>query len=455
MSFLDFIKNLLGNNKRNARIITRDLHKTYKSNEPLEIGLYENKTPLTGKTVDIKINGVTYSRETDNDGIAKLNINLDCNVYEPIITFKDDEFNKATASCNVYVNPNITTKDLELVEKDGSRFQAKLTDAENNIIKGAKVIFTVNGRSYERTSDDNGIAELNINLGAGDYKIITKCVEIVNENTIHVKPQPPKQTRMEGTDVNKNYGDATPYQCAVYDDQGRIAVPVNMTVNGKTYTRTPDIEGLCKLNINLGPGRYILRAEFTGDNKYLGSSVENTITINEPPKPEPSYTLHPYITEQGAGELGQRTEYTCGPHSLMQCIYRLTGIELSEMELASVCGTTSNGTSHDGLATGLAWFNRKYGYNIKMTWYNFSEIGFEGTQKAMENGACFHHILYRNQWGHYEVPKWTEGNPIYVLNSLGSSCGGGYCGYVEERSRSTHQSYINGISQKSVCILTR
>lgn len=139
----------------------------------------------------------------------------------------------------------------------------------------------------------------------------------------------------------------------------------------------------------------------------------------------------------------------------MQCIHRLTGEDVSEMTLASVCGTTTDGTDHDGLETGLAWFNREYGYNLQMNWYNFSEIGFSGTQDAINNGACFHHILYRNQWGHYEVPKWTDDDPIYVLNSLGDSCGDGYCGYIEERSRSEHQSYINGISQKSVCIITR
>ena len=139
----------------------------------------------------------------------------------------------------------------------------------------------------------------------------------------------------------------------------------------------------------------------------------------------------------------------------MQCIYRLTGEDVSEMELASVAGTTTSGTDHNGLATALAWFNKIYGYNLKMTWKNFSEVGFGGTQQAIDNGACFHHILYRDRYGHYEVPKITKEDPIYVLNSLGSSCGNGYCGYIEERRRSTHQSYINGISQKSVCIITR
>ena len=35
-----------------------------------------------------------------------------------------------------------------------------------------------------------------------------------------------------------------------------------------------------------------------------------------------------------------------------------------------------------------------------------------------------------------------------------ATCGNGYCGYIESRSRSTQLSYINGISQKSICIIT-
>ena len=374
MSLIDYIKQILNNNKRNAQIYCQTLSKTYMTKDQLEIGLYDGKQPIIDTTINITINGKTYQRKTDKDGIARLNINLPPNTYTATIDFENDIYNRVTTYCDVIIKSD---------------------------------------------------------------------------------------TRMEGINLTKNEGDSTPYQCAVYDmNNNRIKDEVTITINGVSYTRKAKDDGLYKLNINLNKGTYSLKAEFKGNTFFNPSSIENTITINpkppEPePEPEPPIQLWDYLTDTGGGKLGQRTGYTCGPHSLMQCIYRLTGIELSEMELASICGTTSDGTDHDGLATGLAWFNRKYGYNLKMEWKNFSEVGFDGTQRAIDNGACFHHILYRNQWGHYEVPKWTNGDPIYVLNSLGDQCGNGYCGYIEERSRSTHQSYINGISQKSVCIITR
>ena len=457
MGLFDIIRRYL--TKKGVNLIADDFTKTIGDPTPLSIALYnDDKTPITGKEVEIEIHGEKYNRKTNEDGIAKLNINLPVGIYDCHVVFDDPEYHFTRTFLHVSVCPVVKTSDLNMVAGDGSRFIAVTEDVNGYRIGGVKITFNINGVNYERTTDNNGLATLPINLQAGDYKILTKCRDIALENMIHIDKAPKKPTRMEGTNINMTFKDGTKYQCAVYDDAGRVAGNVKITVNGVEYSRTPDIEGLYKLAINLNPGTYNVKAEYLGDDTHLASSVNNTIVVNEAPKPTPTpepTKLYPYLTSQGGGKLGQRTGYTCGPHSLMQAIYRLTGIELSEMELAGVCGTTTSGTGHSGLETGLAWFNRKYGYNLKMTWKNFSEVGFDGLQKYYENGAVFCHLLYRNQWGHYEVPLTSSTDPNKILNSLGDQCGNGYCGYIESRSKSTQRSYINGISQKSVCIITR
>ncbi|MBQ9475585.1 MAG: hypothetical protein IJU69_04945, partial [Bacteroidales bacterium] len=80
----------------------------------------------------------------------------------------------------------------------------------------------------------------------------------------------------------------------------------------------------------------------TFDATLFGTSSSTT----EPTTPTTTYT-NPYTqkgihTNQGAGYLGQKTGYTCGPHSIMQCIYKMTGKDLSEMTIASWAGTTSD-----------------------------------------------------------------------------------------------------------------
>ena len=172
-------------------------------------------------------------------------------------------------------------------------------------------------------------------------------------------------------------------------------------------------------------------------------------------------TLKPYLTTKGCSGIGQCTPYNCACNSLQQGFYRLTGILVPESTISSWAGTTSSGTSHQGIQTAVAQFNKKYGKNIKITWKNFSDLGLNETarwsalQSYINKGAVFCHLLYRDKYGHYEVPKQVNSANLFIMNSLGDSCGGGtYCGYVETRTKSTQLRYIKGISQKSIAILT-
>ena len=167
-----------------------------------------------------------------------------------------------------------------------------------------------------------------------------------------------------------------------------------------------------------------------------------------------STSLHNYLTNKGCSGMGQCTGYYCACNSLQQSFYRLTGIKVDEKTIAGWAGTTSDGTDHAGINTAVAKFNKKYNKNIKINWYNFSELSWTKISEFIKKGAVFFHLLYRNKWGHYE-PIQSVGDPLKILNSLGNSCGSGtYCGYIENRSKSEQKRYINGISQKSVAVLT-
>lgn len=167
-----------------------------------------------------------------------------------------------------------------------------------------------------------------------------------------------------------------------------------------------------------------------------------------------STSLHNYLTNKGCAGMGQCTSFYCACNSLQQSFYRLTGIKVDEKTIAGWAGTTSDGTDHAGINTAVAKFNKKYNKNIKINWYNFSELNWTKISEFIKKGAVFFHLLYRNKWGHYE-PIQSVGDPLKILNSLGDSCGSGtYCGYIENRSKSEQKSYINGISQKSVAVLT-
>lgn len=211
----------------------------------------------------------------------------------------------------------------------------------------------------------------------------------------------------------------------------------------------------------------------SGRFKDTSSSSNNTAqsTTNNCENP---YTSSPHYLNQGAGALGQITPYDCGPHCIHQGLKKFGVTNISESELMSYCGTTTSGTSHDGLETGIAKAAKKAGIKINVTWKSFSEMGktdaerFKAIGQLMckKNVYVFFHLWYSaagqgidddDGCGHYETSDKINIKTGYLraLNSLGSRQGNGYYGHLQDRKFSIQSHYISGISQKSICIMTK
>lgn len=162
-------------------------------------------------------------------------------------------------------------------------------------------------------------------------------------------------------------------------------------------------------------------------------------------------------TQTGCDNRGQNTGYFCACHMAQEIVRNLTGIVVKQSTIASVMGTTTSGTGHPGINTFFAWFNKTYNQNLKVEWFNFGDLGWSGIKKILEsnNKDCGLHELYRRQWGHYTNFDKVYDGSIDVHNSLGSKCNYGcYCGYTENRTKNEAESYLKGISQKSVLVVT-
>lgn len=80
----------------------------------------------------------------------------------------------------------IVSGDLEMNYMDESRFEVTLLDSEGNPNPNQQVILNINGIFYNRYSDGNGVARLNINLMAGEYIITTMYNDLSQSNTIRI-----------------------------------------------------------------------------------------------------------------------------------------------------------------------------------------------------------------------------------------------------------------------------
>ncbi|MCR5027500.1 MAG: adhesin [Methanobrevibacter sp.] len=167
----------------------RDLVKYYRNGTQYVVTVIgkNGETIRSGETVEFNINGVFYYRQTNIQGQAKLNINLNPGDY--VITAAYDG---CRVSNNIKVLPTITANDMIMEYKDGSKFKAYVLDDIGGPKANDKVIFNINGVFYTRTTNEHGIASLNINLDVGTYIITSENNGLKMSNKIIIMPKSEK-----------------------------------------------------------------------------------------------------------------------------------------------------------------------------------------------------------------------------------------------------------------------
>ena len=223
-----------------------------------------------GTTVTFNINGVEYKRQIkDNEGKAKLNINLEQGNY--IITAINPKTSEM-ASNNITVLPKITeNNNLVKYYKNDSQYIVKIIGDDGNPLgKNETVTFNINGVMYNRTTNETGHAKLNINLEPGDYIITASYGGCNVANKITVLPV------LSADDLTKKYGTPAPFIANLVDGQGAplANATVKFNINGMLYNRVTNETGQSKLNINLMAGEYIITSS------YNGANIANKVTVN-------------------------------------------------------------------------------------------------------------------------------------------------------------------------------
>lgn len=140
--------------------------------------LSSNNKPLDLKTVTIKINGQIYTKTTDNNGQATLEVNLKKGTYIAEFNYLGDDLTKNTTSTTTINIENPIKTSLKIGDKNinyrqGSKclFYVKLLDSNNKPIKNQNVTFKVAGKSYTAKTNSKGNAKIYLNLKKGKHKV--------------------------------------------------------------------------------------------------------------------------------------------------------------------------------------------------------------------------------------------------------------------------------------------
>ena len=217
---------------------------------------YQGK-PIVNATIYFNINGVNYARTTDANGTASIALNLESGVYPVIVAYNGSaSYSKISKNITVTINPSIIADDLVKMYKNDTKFSAKFLGSDGKVLANTTVKFNINGVLYTRTTNNDGVGSLAINLRPGEY-VLTAYNPVTGEQqgfNITVK------SLIVTQDLTKYYMNASSFQATIYDKNGSLAVGKNVTfnINGVFYTRTADENGVVSLAINLRPGEYII-----------------------------------------------------------------------------------------------------------------------------------------------------------------------------------------------------
>lgn len=256
----------------------KDIEKYYKSNNQYYATFVDGQGNFLKNTpVSFNINGVFYQRKTDENGAARLNINLIPGKY---ILTAINPINGEMHSNNIIVLPTISANDLTMTYKDGSKFCANVLDDEGNPLANSNVKFNVNGVLYDRATDYEGNAYLNINLNIGEYIItatnnkdlsISKMINIKKGNSIikandtHTIPNIEKYFKVKLSDINNN---AIPF------------ATIKFKYNGATATADTNENGEATIPVSFhSEGKYTIEYEFEGNMNYNPYKSSSTITV--------------------------------------------------------------------------------------------------------------------------------------------------------------------------------
>ena len=221
-----------------------------------------------GTVVSFNINGVFYNRTVEENGLAKLNINLEWGNY--IITSMNTVTGENAANNVTVISRIIENNDLTKYYRNASQYTVKIIgDDGNPVCAGETVTFNINGVFYNRTTDESGIAKLNINLQPGNYIITAEYRECRVSNNITVLQV------LSAEDLVKKYATPDQFVATLVDGQGNPYAnqTVTFNINGVFYNKVTDGSGQANLDIRLMPGEYIITSSYNGTN------IANKITV--------------------------------------------------------------------------------------------------------------------------------------------------------------------------------
>ena len=178
----------------------------------------------------------------------------------------------------------LTAPSVKMYYGDGSKFKITLKDNKKKVIKNAKVKIEINGKTYTKTTNSNGIASMGLKFESGSYKVTAtydgsgKYAKKSVQSTVTIK------TTIKAGDMVKYYGNNEKYSATLYDCNGKVLkkVKINYQLGNTVKSITTSKKGLVNIAITYKPGSYWIGFQNTktGEVVYKQITIKSTIEKN-------------------------------------------------------------------------------------------------------------------------------------------------------------------------------
>ncbi len=263
-----------------------DITKYYGRVSTYSVTFWKNNKALANTKVSFKVNGVTYKKTTNKNGVAKLPVNLAPGKY--IITIKNP-YSKESVSKKYISKKDGTTlhgkTSTFMTPNKKHSFTVTLKSKHNVLIKGKKVTFKYNNKKVTAKTNSKGKATVTLSgLKKGTYsikysysgdKLYSKSS---GSSKLYVGTKQP--VKLSAKNLVMDYKDGSVYKVTVKDKSGKPLknVKVKFTVNGKTYTHKTNSKGVAKQNMGLNIGYYAIKT-VVSDKHYKSSTVSKHVSV--------------------------------------------------------------------------------------------------------------------------------------------------------------------------------
>ncbi|MDL2246703.1 adhesin [Methanobrevibacter sp. OttesenSCG-928-K11] len=266
-----------------SSIDSEGITKYYKNDTQYYATFYDSEgNPLNNTNVTFNINGVIYTRLTNQNGTAMLSINLDPGKY--ILTAKNTN-DGLLRSYNVTVLSNLIVKDQTFnynLTENGihGKYSVKLVDDQGNNVSNATITLNINGLFYKVTTDNNGTAYLNIRLNPGTYVITATYGDLSVSSKVIVNKI---NVAMSVLTPTINSGERYKVKVTIKDTSrviAGVAVYFQLADDTTWYRVSTNSEGIASILIHASPGTYQIISAIQDEAFYVNVASYNQVKIN-------------------------------------------------------------------------------------------------------------------------------------------------------------------------------